>query len=321
LDLPWYFAEAFFYRRILEATGYFQRGPLGGVDPFARQKTHELAPEEGVRRAVAMLAALPEGRTERCRALMLGSLWGNRLDLSLNVARLLGSLVGDERSDLLVDDSHAVAEQLEARDSKPVTIVADNAGTELLMDLALGDFLLQAYSIPRLTIHVKAHPTFVSDATSADLADALAALSRSLEPRAGALADRLRRELERSRLIVEAHPFYNTSLFFPELPAELLRGFAQCGLVIFKGDANYRRLCSDAHWATETAFDHVVGFFPAPLVALRILKADVIVGLPTTAAKELSAEDPMWRVNGRRGLIQARVKAPNPAGGCWAGAG
>src|SRR4051812_14307792 len=28
LDIPWYFAESFFYRRVLEATGYFRAGPM-----------------------------------------------------------------------------------------------------------------------------------------------------------------------------------------------------------------------------------------------------------------------------------------------------
>src|SRR5205814_3619550 len=33
LELPWYFAESFFYRRLLEANGYFGGGPLAGRDP------------------------------------------------------------------------------------------------------------------------------------------------------------------------------------------------------------------------------------------------------------------------------------------------
>ncbi len=36
LNLPWYGAEAFFYRRVLEATRYFQPGPLG-FDPFGQR--------------------------------------------------------------------------------------------------------------------------------------------------------------------------------------------------------------------------------------------------------------------------------------------
>ena len=41
LQIPWYFAEAYFYRRVLEATGYFGRGPLAGRDPYASHKAEE----------------------------------------------------------------------------------------------------------------------------------------------------------------------------------------------------------------------------------------------------------------------------------------
>ncbi|MFB8788086.1 MAG: ARMT1-like domain-containing protein, partial [Potamolinea sp.] len=38
IEIPWFFAEAYFYRRILEATHYFLPGLSQGVDPFALQK-------------------------------------------------------------------------------------------------------------------------------------------------------------------------------------------------------------------------------------------------------------------------------------------
>jgi hypothetical protein len=74
-----------------------------------------------------------------------------------------------------------------------------------------------------------------------------------------------------------------------------------------KGDANYRRLCSDARWAPETPFADVVEGFPAPVVALRTMKAEVVVGLPLGLATVLDREDARWMVNGRRGLVQARI--------------
>jgi hypothetical protein len=51
----------------------------------------------------------------------------------------------------------------------------------------------------------------------------------------------------------------------------------------------------------------VVADFPAPLVTLRTLKAEVVVGLPPGMAERLQAEDARWLVNGRRGVIQARL--------------
>ncbi len=44
LDIPWYFAEAFFYRRLLEATGFFGKHglPYDRADPFKPRKETEL---------------------------------------------------------------------------------------------------------------------------------------------------------------------------------------------------------------------------------------------------------------------------------------
>ena len=43
LDVPWYWAEAYFYRRLLEATGYFREGRWRGFDPFGAKKRTEWA--------------------------------------------------------------------------------------------------------------------------------------------------------------------------------------------------------------------------------------------------------------------------------------
>jgi hypothetical protein len=72
--------------------------------------------------------------------------------------------------------------------------------------------------------------------------------------------------------------------------------------VIVKGDANYRRTVGDAVWPEITPFADVTAYFPAPLLALRTLKSDPIVGLAPGVASSLDAAEPAWRVNGRRGV-------------------
>jgi hypothetical protein len=42
LQLPWFLAETYFYRRILAATGYFKSGAGHGVDPFTYEKQRGL---------------------------------------------------------------------------------------------------------------------------------------------------------------------------------------------------------------------------------------------------------------------------------------
>jgi hypothetical protein len=303
LDIPWFFGETFFYRRLLEATGYFG-GPLAGRDPFAAEKASEWAPGEAPARCAALLATLPASAGARLRALLLGSLWGNRADLSYNVARQLGTYAGEE-SDLLVDHGPAVVEKVLAHPCPRLTVIADNAGTELVMDLALIDHLLAGCGVGEITVHVKDHPMFVSDALAADLDAAVAALAR--HPPTAPLAAQIEAHRAARRLHIATHPFYTKSLFYPQLPPDLRADLGRASVVILKGDANYRRLCSDAHWPPETPFEEVVRDFPAPLVALRTLKAEVMVGLPPGTAQHLGAADPSWMVNGKRGVVQARV--------------
>lgn len=90
LDTPFYFAEAYFYRRILEAIGYFQVEPDHRCDPYAHQKHQSLVTAIEAIRTIAnqqspstlAVANQDEHRRELVRILYL-SLWGNRVDLSL----------------------------------------------------------------------------------------------------------------------------------------------------------------------------------------------------------------------------------------------
>jgi hypothetical protein len=99
-----------------------------------------------------------------------------------------------------------------------------------------------------------------------------------------------------------------TSLFYFQLPEDLRTELASMDLVILKGDVNYRRLVGDVHWLPTTSFERATAYFPAPLVALRTMKAELIVGLDEGKAEQLREGDPEWMVNGRRGLIQARLR-------------
>jgi hypothetical protein len=314
LDVPWYWAEAYFYRRVLEATQYFRPGPWASFDPFAAKKAGEWQPSAAPAAASALLAALPEERTARLEALFHASLWGNRTDLSYEIAAGLGGTGAPhaERHNLLCDDTPAIIRYLSARPGARVAVLADNAGTELVTDLALMDDLLHAGWASAVHYHVKPQPFYVSDTLLADVMDALRVLAAA-GAAAGALAGRIRDALRQGRLVLDTHWAYASSLQFFELPPDLLDALATFDLVLTKGDANYRRLVGDAHWPATTPFADTARYFPAPVAALRTLKSELIVGLPPGAAEHLAAEDPKWLVNGKRGVIQARLPVRNPA--------
>lgn len=304
-ELAWYFAESYFYRRLLEAVRYFQPGPWHLVDPFESQKREALA--QGLE-ALARFRAPPpkEHRQEEEFALRLRqSLWGNRADLSnLTVAARVGREAYEERADrLLVDHTQRLWRLLSGGEVRRADLVADNCGLELLSDLALSDFFLSHHLVERVHFHLKGQPFFVSDAMAKDLVAAVTALQKASSSPMRQLGQRLEGERASGRLAIHQHPFWTTSLFLKDLPQDLLGAFSRSHLVIFKGDVNYRRLLEDRHWPPTTSLDAITTYMPTSFLALRTLKAELVVGLPPGLSEELEREDPEWLINGERGVI------------------
>ncbi|MFF3308625.1 damage-control phosphatase ARMT1 family protein [Streptomyces sp. NPDC002952] len=299
-DVPFLWAESYFYRRLLDAVGYFGPGAWQGVDPFRPFKLAELDTPE----ADAELAALDElsslSAEDQAQSLLHGSLWGNRADLGFRLSDA-GDPSGD--SQLVADDS-ALLWSLPAGGT--VCVVADNAGRELIPDLLLVDHLLRHGRADRAVLHLKPYPYYVSDATTADLLDALRRLTGAL----GAAAESGRRlwsALTDGRLVIRAHPFSCAPLPYADMPDDLADEFARADLTILKGDLNYRRLVGDRLWPPTTSFAAATAYFPGPVAALRTLKSDVVVGLDASAESDLvAAEGQRWRTSGTHALIQAR---------------
>jgi uncharacterized protein with ATP-grasp and redox domains len=307
LEAPWYLAESYAYRRILEATRYFPPGPWQGFDPFRAKKLTELEPGVAPRLVDATLRDLPAGLRERFETLLYASLWGNRIDLSYAVSAQVGraARLEDERANLLVDDAGRVWDFLREHSHCRIAILADNSGTELLMDLALADFLLTSGLAAQIELHLKPQPFFVSDAMLPDVEAGVAALARCDE-KARALSRRLHAHVTNGLLRLTTHWFYTTCLFYFQLPNDLRAHLSAADLAIVKGDANYRRLLGDAHWPPAASFERATAYFPSCFVALRALKAEIITGLRQGQAEQLQAQDPQWLVNGRRGVVQAK---------------
>jgi hypothetical protein len=297
LGTDWFFAECYAYRCLLGAVRYWETGR----DPFAPAKHAELA---GAAFAQAVARSAPAGDVAGSIVARLGAaLWGNRVDLSYAVGVAFGA-AGHE-DDVLADDSGGAAERL-LRAPLDVHIVTDNTGSELAMDLFLADaLLLQARpggSRPRVSLHVKMHPTFVSDAIAADVWALLDAFEQHAA--AAPLATTLRQAWADGRLRVLPDPYWNGPRFLWDRPRRLQRELDGASAVILKGDANYRRAVGDAMWPPDIGFAEATAFFPAPLIALRTMKSDALVGIPAGEIDRLDAADPEWRINGRRGLIQ-----------------
>nr|WP_272506570.1 damage-control phosphatase ARMT1 family protein [Salinibacter ruber] len=312
LEVPWFFGETYFYRRLLEATGYFRAGAGRQADPFTDQKEQGLAHTEARIEALAQRRSRARDEGDETRSvltrLLRSALWGNQADLSMWTADEEGP--GHRHPEqaeehLLVDDTSAALAQLEGRDRPArVDVWADNAGFELVSDLALVDGLLAAEAVGQVTVHLKAHPTFVSDATVDDVHATLATLADADEAAVRALVGRLHGALAAGRLRLRDGWVWTSPLRARELPAPVRAEMARSDLLISKGDANYRRLLGDRQWAFTTPFAEASAPLPVPVLALRTHKSEVAAGLSAAQVDRLDDEEPDWAVNGEWGVMQ-----------------
>ena len=310
LECPWFVGETYFYRRLMEAIGYFQEGATWLNDPFSTDKHKGYVESTDAIQTLARVRAEADDEDPRAvlGRLLSVSLWGNQADLSLWAADAEGPdhlSSGDEDEHVLADDTTAVLDYLSGLGrSARIDVWADNAGFELITDLALIDGLLSTGVADPVVLHAKAHPTFVSDATIGDVHDALDRCAADEAEAVQALADRLRRALRDGQLRLRDEWVWTSPLRGREFPANVSAELARADLVISKGDANYRRLLGDRTWPCTTPFTDVVDYFPAPLLALRTMKAETVAGLEQAQVERLERDDPDWMVNGRWGLLQ-----------------
>ncbi|MFI5495262.1 damage-control phosphatase ARMT1 family protein [Actinoplanes sp. NPDC051859] len=298
---PFLWAESYFYRRLLDAVDFYTPGPWYWVDPFAHLKNAELH-DPTLEPELAALEHLhdlpPEKRTE---ALLLAALWGNRADLGFRIGVEAASGKHKDAAGLIADDTTAVLALLHSGPQR-ITVIADNAGRELLADLILIDHLLEQDDRTVVEVHLKPSPYYVSDATTTDLTACL----RRLASTPGAAADiaaRLWTAMRQGRLDVRTHWFYSAPYSFHRAPTDLTKMLGMASLVLLKGDLNYRRLVGDCMWPATTPFPAAAGYFPAPVAALRTLKSEVVVGLSSETVRTLDADD-AWRTSGTCGTVQ-----------------
>ncbi|GMH48750.1 hypothetical protein TrVE_jg7959 [Triparma verrucosa] len=324
LTAPWLTAEFYVYRRVLECFDYFNPASLTfRFDPFVKQKRSGL--QTSVASSEALLkkfSKLPSQSTDQApglRLAILSALWGNKMDLSIWPANDVGDvdvfseILEGASGNLLWDDTERlIGDMLERgrgeKCANRVHIVVDNAGFELVTDLALADFLVSSGVASSVTFQLKKHPTFVSDAMESDLLETVEYFGNlgSGNPYCASAASRWKEYLKNGQWIcsedfywVQPHPMW-------DMPSSLSSKFSQtCDVCFVKGDANYRRLLGDLKWDyVKDSFQNVVGsYFPCDVVALRTLKAEVGCGMAEGSVEAAKAKDPSWQVDGKWGVV------------------
>jgi hypothetical protein len=300
LEIPWFFAETYFFRRILEAVQYFQPGPWQGRDPFEHLKNEEIS--KGLEAFIETYHSAPEkNEFDNFKKTCYQALWGNQSDLS-NL-EIYDSGVGAPSERFILDQSKDAYAFLSNHPGK-IAYFFDNVGKELYFDLAFVDYLLSENIAKSVTCYLKNQPFFVTDALPCDLQKTIDMLASSASPKCKNLAERLINRLKAGNIIIKAPPFFATSRMYRELPDGLKKQIKTHKITILKGDVNFRRLVGDRHWDPTTPINKAGGYFPSPFLSLRTLKSELILGITKERFQSLQNQSEKdWLINGKRGVI------------------
>ncbi|XP_048000016.1 damage-control phosphatase ARMT1-like isoform X2 [Leguminivora glycinivorella] len=219
-------------------------------------------------------------------------------------------------------------------------IVCDNAGFELFADLCLATWLVEQKIVTKIRFYVKKIPWFISDVTPKDFTELItmccnAEYSRQApapEPKKPlaegeapppptsvtsaelkALGKKFQRYYEDGVFVVSCEDFWTSPHVFKDMKKYdywLYRKLQYAVAVLFKGDLNYRKLLGEKNVPPITPLLQALqGFQPAPLIACRTVKCDLICGLKKGRAEQLFKIDPKWMQTGDYGVIQFCPKA------------
>lgn len=281
LEIPFFFAEIYFYKHLLSITQYEHNG----IDPFGNIKKVELA--DNLDFINSTLENLPKLDTENVIRL---SLMGNRADLSQisDTKNLDVQLIADETSDLVES----------IKNTQVLHLILDNAGLELFSDLALIHHIIKNGLLPKVVVYPKKFPLFVSDATLEDITGMLDEIEKTSQPY---FAQDLRCWMKEGKIQIKVDSFWNSPNHFNKLPECIKSEIGNSDVLIAKGDANYRRFYEDR--------DIPVSFLGGTSIckqqfALRTLKSEIVAGIDEVKAKKIFEKDSSWMSNGKYAIIK-----------------
>jgi uncharacterized protein with ATP-grasp and redox domains len=301
LEIPWFLAETYFFRRILELVHYFQPGPWMHRDPYGFLKEKENIESLPVVVEEYQPISGEEASLENFQRTCYSALWGNRGDLS-NLDTFENDM-GTQSHKIILNQTKSIYQFLSRKPAK-IAYFFDNVGKELYFDLALIDFLLETNLAKSVTCYLKSQPFFVSDAMPEDLEKSIDLLITSQSTTVQNLAKRIISALKSSTIKLVSNPYFATSHMYRDMPVVLKSQVSSHDLAILKGDVNYRRLFGDRHWNPTTSVELAGGYFPTSFLSLRTLKSELILGMPEETINKMENEaEQDWLTNGKRGLI------------------
>lgn len=316
----WLHIECYLYRRIRESFALTKK--LQQYDPFRHKKEEAFT---GSLQAISVVGShllkltAPDAKinTEQTVLQFLKlSLWGNRCDLSISggkdIAQVEDPLAMISQLDdlILLNEFQKVWSLISSPSSGPkvIDIIFDNSGYELFSDLCLAHLLVKLKLADKVRFHGKRVPWFISDVMEHDFHWLIQEMGKEHSiPCLPELSAVWKDYISSGIWTYSAALFWTLPYSYDamkRIDPELYNSFGGSKLLIFKGDLNYRKLVGDVNWPhTEKFCVALRGFEPAPLVSLRTLKADVVVGLQPGQAEKVAQTDADWLVTGKYAVV------------------
>jgi len=321
-DPPWLFVECYLYAKLNEFVT--KTTHLLNYDIFAFEKDKAFIDSEKM--IVALLTELKLWENDKnidektiLKRLIQISLWGNKCDLSLSCGdpsqiqeNLFHSLEELSPSILSNDVEKAVDHIIENCKNKEFHVIFDNAGLEIITDLVLSEFLVDRNLVGKIVFHGKSFPWYVSDVTARDYKWVFETMENSkievLQYYGKKWKSRKEFEFKFDDFWTTGHVYWDMKEDDPELFGELKKA----GLVLFKGDLNYRKLVADRDWPYGVDLKFAVqSFKEIPFLTLRTLKAETVAGLPESSIKQIKEKfgdkDLSWMVSSDYAVAQLNL--------------
>lgn len=203
---------------------------------------------------------------------------------------------------ILHDDTDKCFNFIISKKHKRFDIICDNSGAELFSDIYLAVFMIIHDYVNKVVLHVKSYPYFVSDATIDDFGRLVNILTKNKSN------SQLLELLYKKKIEVKTHKFWTEAKYFYELPKDLGINKNSTDLLIVKGDLNYRRLVGDKNWKSTDSFEKRCLIKDIPVIAPRVLKSDVLVGVEPIFVSMAKAQDKKYKTDGKWGVIQTNLK-------------
>lgn len=296
LDVPFIFAEFYFYWKIIEKTKYFENK----IDPFKIQK------QESSYKAVNSIATLIDFINDKSisiqnkwEKIFINLLWSNR-EGDLSQISMQSANKSNEIENILINDISETFTFIK-NNCYQIDFILDNSGYELSATLVLVYFLLENDLVKDINLHAKKYPFFVSDTTKEDINFILDIFKKHDNKNTQYVAKKLEIFFGNNIKIFD-DSFWCEPLYFSD--ERIKNSLYRSHLVIIQGDLNYRRLIGDRLWAYDMDIKMLTKYFPTNVLIVRTLKSEVLVNIPLDKIKEISQKNKKWLVDGSYGIIQ-----------------